>query len=220
MKIQGRTATELLELNKKRLLTSVQDIVTLITKSQKEAMKTVEIYHNNKKIQLNQIDFNTDCLFLTDQDMLGIISYYGLLTINNIKLNDTSFSGEHSTVKQNYMIVSAADARQAMFAYDLSDIDPTSWKLENYLAKDLIIWNLSKTLGTGSDKDSTSITNSVKSTYEVRRFNNKHNWLFFTGTDQEFKNIFKLENIPNIYVIKTKKSTIKQKITDRLGDVF
>lgn len=211
------TNDEMKELNKTRRNIQLQKVIDLISTGQKEAFNKAEVYKDGVKINLMDIDFNQDLIFITDTDFLGIISYCGLIKLNKININDDSTTGLRSRIRTNYMIVSAADARFAMLAYDLSEFDPDGWRIENYSNKDLILWNLPKLLGTGTDKDTSSILNSINSLYDMRRFNRKLNWMFFTGTEQEFQKIYNIQNIP-VYIVKVR-GYINNTNTSK-GDIF
>lgn len=196
----GLTREDILELNKQRRNLYLNKIIEQIGTGQKESIKKMKVFHNNKEIQFNEIDFTKDCVFITPIDLLGIISYYGLLRINKVDIKDDTITGDRSRIKTNYMIVTALDAKVAHHASDLTEDDLEGWFLENYSRKDLVIWSFQHNLGTGTLKESTTIINSVRSLYETRKYGHKLNWMFYIGNETDFIQTFGLPPI-NTYIL-------------------
>lgn len=198
------TKEEIIKLNSVRMDLSLGKIKRLSYKGQRELFESSVIYENNKKITFNDIDFSSDCVFISNVDLLSVISYIGLIKVNHVDMKDDTLTGLRSQIRTSYMIVTSNDAKMAYVSYGLVETDPDGWYLENYSNKDIVMWSLPKILGSGTDRDSNTIMNSINSLYELRRFNNKLNWMFFIGTEKEFNDIYRLSVRPNIYRIETK----------------
>lgn len=192
------------ELNRNRRALQLKSIVNLLTQDQVKKILTAKIFFNSKLIKRSEVDFTKSCIFIMDYDFIGVLSYIGINSINHVNINDDSLSGNNSSIRTSYMIAESSDARYSIMAYDLSDNDPESWFKENYYKKDLIIWRLSKIIGTGTDKDRQSSIDSIKSILEQRQFTHKLDWFFFIGTEQEFTRLYDLK-LP-IYIVKSSDS--------------
>lgn len=191
-----------IKLNKTRRHILLKDVMDLCTEDQLKKLKKASIMKDGKKISFDEIDFNKDCLFITNSDLLPSISCLGLLNINHMDVRDSSLTGTQSRLLVSYMLATAADAKLAQVMNDLSDSDPDSWRLGNYSSKDLIIWNMSTYLGTGTEKDTNTISSSVSSIHAMRKFIGKRDWMFFTGTEKQFKDLFNIQ-IEDTYIVNT-----------------
>ena len=197
------TREEMITLNRKRLNLTLKKLKDLSYVGQKELLSKASFHLNGHKIDFKDIDFTKDCIFISKLDLLSVLSYVGLIRLNNVDINDDTSTGLRSRISTDYMLITANDAKMAYVSYDLTEFDPDGWRLENYLKKDLVIWSLPRILGSGTDRDTTTIINSINSIYEMRRFNNKINWMFFLGTEEEFKSIYNLNGLFNTYTIES-----------------
>lgn len=197
------TREEIIKLNKDRLGLKLKKLKDISYEGQSDLLKKAKFYHNDALVEFRDIDFTEDLIFVSQVDLLSVISYVGLLRLNKVDLNDTTLTGVRSRVSTEYMIITANDAKMAYVSYDLNEFDPEGWFLENYSKKDLVLWNLPKILGSGTERDSNTIMNSINSIYEMRRFNNKLNWMFFIGTEQEFNSLYRLSIKSKVYVVET-----------------
>lgn len=202
---------DIIKLNRDRLDLHLKKLKDLSYDGQKGLLTTSVITKDDKVVKLNDIDFKDDCVFISNSDILSVLSYVGIILLNNIDLKDTTLTGTKSRITSTYMVVTANDAKLAYVSSGLTEFDPDGWRLENYVLHDLVIWNLPKILGVGTEKDTNTIINSINSLYEMRKFNNKINWMFFVGSEKEFNDIYGSVGLFNKYVIKTKEVGSKKR---------
>lgn len=204
------TKQDISNLNVTRRNLRLGNIIDLIKTGQKEAFTKAKVFHDGKEIKFMDIDFTKDCVFITNNDLTGIISYCGILILNNINLNDTTLSGHQSIIQTDYMLSSSNDARLALNASVVNDDDPDCYRIEKYYNKDLVIWNLANHLGTGTDRDKASLAYSTVTLLNERRMYKKLNWLFFIGPKDEYQNTYGELDLP-IYEISTSGYIINNK---------
>lgn len=210
---------DITKLNVTRRNLLLQDIIGLIETGQKEAFSKAKIFHNGKEIKFLDIDFKHDAVFIMNNNLMGIISYCGLLILNNIDIKDTSLSGHKSRVNTSYMFTTSNDARLALNASVITEDDPDCYRVEKYYIKDLVLWNLADHLGTGTDRDKASLAYSTVTLLNERKMYKKLNWLFFTGTKQEYLDIYGDLNIP-IYEISTSGYIPKTVVNKGVSDIW
>lgn len=206
------------QLNIKRVKLMTKDILNQIHKDDPIILKQCKIYKDGRLTELNNIDFNSSCIFLCPRDFLGVISYYGVLHVNKIKIPDTSSNGVNSRIKTTHMTVNSPDIRFSKIEInegrEYEGIDmPESYKPINFIHKDIILWRLQKDEGLSNNEKMYRLCNQW---IQDRFMMNKLNWLFYIGTEEEFLQTYGNSlNLP-IYHIKIQ-GTIPEVITNKGG---
>lgn len=193
------TNNELKELNITRLKVQLEKIREEIKPGDSSIIKQFKIYHKGREINSSEIDFTQDCIFICDYDFLGILGYFGLLKVNKVSFEDYSTTAIHSRIRTNYMIVNSTEAKYARLDNEYQEVEdiPESFRPTNFISKDIVLWRL--VIDPGIGKAST-MYDVVKSLVMDRFYRNKLNWIFFIGTEEQFKETYNLEN-DNTYLI-------------------
>lgn len=212
------TKEELIKLNKVRRDLSLKPILNLITSGQRSAFKSIKVYKDNVLVDIDAIDFTKDCTFIMRIDVMPILIYLGMLKINKVDLKDDTTTGLRSRIRTQYMIASPEDAKTAHLQLDYQyDEAPESWFLNNYFIKDLVIWNVPRLIGMGTEKDLNTSVNSMNSLYEQRRIHGKLNWVFFIGTKKDFNEKVGLPCESDVYELRTEGQIINKSNTVKKG---
>lgn len=197
------TVEERIKLNKIRRDLSLKQILNLITESKRKAFKSIKVYKDGVQVSFDSINFKQDCTFIMKIDVMALVTYLGLIKINNVDLKDDTITGTRSRIRTQFMIASPEDAKTAHMQFDYNiDEAPEAWFLNNYFSKDLVIWNIPQLIGMGTDRDAATSINSMNSLYEQRRIHGKLNWVFFNGTLKDYNEKVASSLDSNVYELR------------------
>lgn len=197
------TLEERIKLNKIRRDLSLKQILNLITESKRKAFKSIKVYKDGVQVSFDSINFKQDCTFIMKIDVMALVTYLGLIKINNVDLKDDTITGTRSRIRTQFMIASPEDAKTAHMQFDYSiDEAPEAWFLNNYFSKDLVVWNIPQLIGMGTDRDAATSINSMNSLYEQRRIHGKLNWVFFNGTLKDYNEKVASSLDSNVYELR------------------
>lgn len=207
--------TDLVKLNTQRVYAQLKEVISLITPQQKQLLKSIKIYYGNKEVNINDIDFSKSLIFLCPEDLLGVISYFGLCKINNIHPKDSTTNGQFSRVRTKFMVVDSPEVKYARLGdteFEEDQVLPKQWNPINYMTMDVVIWRLTKHPGLGRNE---TMYDVVRSFIHERLYNTKANWIFYTEDEESLGNTYQLsKDIPIYHItIKGVKSSFIKKNT-------
>lgn len=212
------TNDEIRELNNKRLMIQLDPIIKQFKKNLIPYYKTLVFYDVNdlnKQISLDDIDFNSSCVFISSKDILSYVSLFALQKISGVRPNDITKSGKYSRITKRYLISESNEMRYAGKAsFDIKEQDDISdiYKPELFYNMPLVIWRLGDTVA--------SKYNEYMYEYCCERVHERNlrgltDWCFFIGSLDELRKSYSMLNesipvyvaVPNNITVDTTTST-------------
>lgn len=207
--------SKIIELNRQRIKVRASELINQIHKEDSSILKQCRFIKDGKIINSKDINFKESCIFIIDltKDLLGAIGYLGLLKLDDIRIPDTTSNGQFSTIRTSFMTVNSPDIRFSKIeineGYGYEGIDmPESYKPINFMKKDLILWRLELDVGIGDNWKMYRLCNQWIRDREATR---KLNWLFFSGSEEQFLQTYGNDlNLP-VYHVELSESIPKVK---------